>query len=76
MLESLLLGHNQIFSLNNSLSNLKNLNFLNMTNNLLSEFSFQEIVSLQQLRSMDLSHNRISTLIGPVAVSLYAFLTA
>lgn len=76
MLESLLLGHNQITSLNNSLANLQNLNFLNMTYNLLTEVSFQEIVGLEELISMDLSHNRITTLIGPIAVSRRQLKTA
>lgn len=68
-LESLILGHNEITTLNNSLANLKQLNFLNMTCNYLTEFSFQEIVGLPELRSVDLSYNRISKLIGPAAVS-------
>lgn len=68
-LESVLLGHNQITSLNNSLVNLKNLNFLNLTHNFFKEFSFQDVANLQELKSMDLSHNQIATLVGPVAVS-------
>lgn len=69
-MESLLLGHNEITSLNNSLLNLHHLNFLNLTYNLLTEFSFQDVVGLQELRSIDLSYNQITTLIGPAAVSL------
>lgn len=75
ILESLILGHNQIKSLNNSLLNLKNLNFLNMTFNHLTEFSFQEIVGLQELKSIDLSYNRIKTLIGPATVKNISVMT-
>lgn len=70
MLESILLGHNRITSLNNSFSsNLKHLNFLNLSHNLLTEVSFQDIIGLRNLTSLDLSHNKIISLNGPNAVS-------
>ena len=71
ILESLILGHNRVPALNNSLLNLKSLNFLNITMNRLTEFSFQEIVGLQELKSIDLSYNQIRTLVGPATVNKY-----
>lgn len=68
MLESIILSNNQLTTLNNSLTNLKKLKYLNITYNLLTEFSFQDIVGLE-LDTIDLSHNKISKLIGPAAVS-------
>lgn len=69
-MESLILGHNKIPAINGSLTNLVSLNFVNLTYNLLEEFSFQEIIGLQELRGIDLSHNKISRVIGPTAVSI------
>ncbi|XP_019873483.2 insulin-like growth factor-binding protein complex acid labile subunit isoform X2 [Aethina tumida] len=66
MLESIILSNNQLTTLNNSLTNLKKLKYLNITYNLLTEFSFQDIVGLE-LDTIDLSHNKISKLIGPAA---------
>lgn len=70
MLESLMLSHNRITTFNNSLLNLKKLNFVNVSYNLLEEFSFHEIFGLEELRSIDLSFNRIKKVIGPAAVSV------
>lgn len=69
-MESLLLSHNKITAINGSLTNLVSLNFVNLTYNLLEEFSFQEIIGLQELRGIDLSYNRIKRVIGPTAVSI------
>lgn len=64
-----MLSHNRLKSLNGSLLNLRSLNFFNVSFNLMEEFSFQEIVGLQELRSMDLSYNKIRKIIGPATVS-------
>jgi Leucine-rich repeat (LRR) protein len=67
-LEDLQLGHNQLTSLNRSLTPLRSLRCLNLTNNLLQEFSFQEIQGLRRLRIIDLSYNKISHLSGRMEV--------
>ncbi|XP_030750402.1 insulin-like growth factor-binding protein complex acid labile subunit [Sitophilus oryzae] len=66
-LGTLSISHNQITSLNNSLHPLKSLEALNISYNLLSEFSFQEITGLQRLKELDLSYNQISQLTGSAA---------
>lgn len=71
ILDTLGLSHNQITNLNNSLIPLKSLETLNMQNNLLTEFSFNEIIGLQKLRRIDLSYNQISNLVGPASVSTF-----
>lgn len=70
MLESLMLSHNRITTFNSSLLYLKKLNFVNVSYNLMEEFSFHEIFGLEELRSIDLSHNKIKKVIGPTAVSV------
>lgn len=69
-----MLSHNRLKSLNGSLLNLRSLNFFNVSFNLMEEFSFQEIVGLQELRSMDLSYNKITKIVGPATVSQYLLL--
>uniref|UniRef100_A0A1Y1MT41 LRRCT domain-containing protein n=1 Tax=Photinus pyralis TaxID=7054 RepID=A0A1Y1MT41_PHOPY len=66
-LDCLCLGNNLVTSLNNSLSPLKGITILNLTHNLLTDFSLQEIKGLMKLRIVDLSHNKISTISGPTA---------
>ncbi|KAF5301243.1 hypothetical protein FQR65_LT00943 [Abscondita terminalis] len=66
-LHCLCLGNNYVTSINNSLSPLRSLNILNLTHNLLTEFSLQEIKGLLNLRTVDLSHNKIIALYGPTA---------
>lgn len=73
MLESLMLSHNRITTFNSSLLNLKKLNFVNVSYNLLEEFSFHEIFGLEELRSIDLSYNRIKKVVGPAVVSVMLF---
>jgi Leucine-rich repeat (LRR) protein len=67
-LEDLQLGHNQLTSLNGSLAPLHSLRCLNVTNNLLQEFSLQEIRGLRRLRIIDLSYNKVSHLSGRMEV--------
>ena len=67
-LEDLQLGHNQLTSLNGSLAPLRSLRCLNLTSNLLQEFSLQEIQGLRRLRIIDLSYNKISHLSGRMEV--------
>lgn len=69
MLQDLQLGHNFITSLNNSLLPLRSLRCVNLTHNLLTEFSLQEIRGLPMLSIVDASHNRISKLGGRMEVS-------
>ncbi|KAK5642667.1 hypothetical protein RI129_008834 [Pyrocoelia pectoralis] len=66
-LDCLCLGNNLVTSLNNSLSPLRSLTILNLTHNLLTDFSLQEIKGLMKLRIVDLSHNRINSISGPTA---------
>ncbi|KAK4877356.1 hypothetical protein RN001_009862 [Aquatica leii] len=66
-LHCLCLGNNYVTSVNNSLSPLRSLTILNLTHNLLTEFSLQEIKGLLNLRTVDLSHNKINALYGPTA---------
>lgn len=67
-LDSLILSYNFISNLNNSLTPLKKLTFLNLTHNLLPEFSLEEIHSLKDLLVLDVSYNRITTVQGPTPV--------
>jgi Leucine-rich repeat (LRR) protein len=67
-LEDLQLGHNQLISLNGSLAPLRSLRCLNLTNNLLQEFSLKEIQGLRRLMIIDLSYNKISHLSGRMEV--------
>lgn len=59
------LGCNKIKQLNNSLIGLRNLQYLNITENELEEFSFEEIIGLEKLSGIDLSFNKISSIKGP-----------
>lgn len=68
-LEILQLGYNEIQALNMSLLPLRKLETLNLTFNLLTEFSMQEIRGLQKLKTVDLSHNLIARLSGRMEVS-------
>nr|CAD7598643.1 unnamed protein product [Timema genevievae] len=63
-LEDLQLGNNLLPSLNGSLLPLRSLRYLNLSHNLLEEFSLQEIRGLRRIRILDLSDNRISRLSG------------
>lgn len=63
-IDELNLNTNLIPSLNKSLLYITNLRHANFSNNLLREFSMQEIYSLMKLRHLDLSHNRIEKLTG------------
>lgn len=67
-LEFLQLGFNQLTSLNSSLLPLRNLRFLNITHNLLPEFSLQDIRGLRYLNIVDLSYNKIAKLKGRMEV--------
>lgn len=63
-IDELQLASNQILSLNKSLLYVTNLRFVNLSHNLLREFSMHEIYGLMKLRFLDLSHNRIEKLTG------------
>lgn len=69
VLADLDIAYNQLKTLNGSLRSLKSLRYLNLTHNLLSEFSLQEIKGLKRLSVIDLSHNKISRITGNMEVS-------
>lgn len=69
-LNTLELSFNQITTLNNSLLPLKSLEALSLENNLLTEFSFSEIIGLERLSKLDLSYNQISSILGPASVRI------
>lgn len=60
------LGFNQITSLNKSLLPMKKLRVAKFNNNLLKEFSLQEIAGLKYLEWLDVSNNRIEVLSGRI----------
>lgn len=60
------LSANLIPTLNKSLQYITNLRFVNMSGNLLREFSMKEIYGLMKLRHLDLSNNRIEKLTGRI----------
>lgn len=64
------IAYNQLKSLNGSLRSLKNLRYLNLTHNLLTEFSLQEIKGLKELSVIDLSQNKISFITGKMEVTI------
>lgn len=64
------IAYNQLKSLNGSLRSLKNLRYLNLTHNLLTEFSLQEIKGLKGLSVIDLSQNKISYITGKMEASV------
>lgn len=68
ILADLDIAYNQLKSLNGSLRHLKNLRYLNLTHNLLTEFSLQEIKGLKRLSVIDLSQNKISFITGKMEV--------
>lgn len=72
-LEDLQLGYNELTSLNGSLLPLKLLRTLNLTHNLLKDFSVQELRGLRRLRVVDLSHNRVERITGRMEVSFILF---
>ncbi|KOB67726.1 putative leucine-rich transmembrane protein [Operophtera brumata] len=59
-LDELDIAYNNLQSLNGSLRSLKALRYLNLTHNLMTEFSLQEIKGLKRLSVIDLSHNKIN----------------
>lgn len=63
-IDELQLGFNRIKELNKCLLPIKALRVANLSGNLLSEFSLQEIAGLRKLRLLDLSFNRIERLSG------------
>lgn len=63
-LETLDLASNLIRSINGSLLPLKSMRICNISRNLLSEFSLNEIRGLKELRVLDLSFNKIEKLTG------------
>lgn len=58
------LSSNLIPSLNKSLLYITDLRYANISDNVLREFSMQEIYNLMKLRHLDLSYNRIEKLTG------------
>jgi len=62
-LEALFLGHNQLTSLNGSLTSAKRLKEFNATHNQFEIFSMAELRGPDYLEYVDLSHNRISRLL-------------
>lgn len=69
VLADLDIAYNQLKSLNGSLRPLKSLRYLNLTHNMLTEFSLLEIKGLKRLSVIDLSHNKIAHIIGNMDVS-------
>lgn len=63
-IDEIQLASNAIPSLNKSLLYITNLRYVNVSGNMLSEFSMQEIYGLMKLRHLDLSYNRIEKLTG------------
>ncbi|KAL7048180.1 hypothetical protein ACKWTF_003258 [Chironomus riparius] len=63
-IDEIQLASNQISSLNKSLLYVTNLRYMNLSHNMLREFSMPEIYGLMKLRLLDLSHNRIEKLTG------------
>lgn len=63
-IDEIQLASNAIPSLNKSLLYITNLRYVNLSGNMLSEFSMQEIYGLMKLRHLDLSYNRIEKLTG------------
>lgn len=62
------LSNNEILSLNKSLIPLVSLEYLNLTNNKLTEFSADEIQGLKYLKYVELCHNKISKFTGRTKV--------
>lgn len=56
------LDHNEIESLNGSLSGLRDLLRLNLSYNRLTHIAPDDLLHLDQLRLLDISHNYITTL--------------
>lgn len=56
------LDHNYIFSLGGALMGLHGLLRLNLSNNLLQQIAPDDLIGLEDLRLLDVSHNHITTL--------------
>lgn len=56
------LDHNRILSLGGALMGLHGLLRLNLSHNLLQQISPDDLISLEDLRLLDVSHNHITTL--------------
>lgn len=67
-LEFLIISYNKLTSLNSSLLPLRSLRLLNLTHNLLEEFSLQDIRGLRHLAIVDISFNKITRLGGRMEV--------
>lgn len=64
------LSFNEISNLNKSLLPLKSLWLLNLTHNILTEFSIEEVTGLANLEILDLSFNKLKKFIGKTEVNL------
>lgn len=56
------LDHNHILSLGGALMGLRGLLRLNLSNNLLQQIAPDDLIGLEDLRLLDVSHNHITTL--------------
>lgn len=56
------LDHNRILHLGGALMGLRGLLRLNLSNNLLERLSSDDLIGLEDLRMLDVSHNHITTL--------------
>lgn len=63
------LSNNEIWNLNKSLVPLVSLEYLNLTNNKLTEFSLEEIQGLKNLNTVELCHNKIAKFTGKTKVN-------
>lgn len=70
IMDDVQMGHNHLKQLNKAFLPMRKLRSLNLTHNHLQEFSLQEIRGLQNLRIVDLSHNKINRLSGRMEVSV------
>lgn len=71
IMDDVQMGFNYLRELNKAFLPMRKLRSLNLTYNYLQEFSLQEIRGLQNLRIVDLSHNKISRLSGRMEVSCF-----
>lgn len=56
------LDHNYILNLGGALMGLRGLLTLNLSNNLIQQISPDDLIGLEDLRLLDVSHNHITTL--------------